>query len=190
MFDSLLIRDFIPPDALERITGSVHSAAGVAAEVYGSAPSGAVDARVRSARKLAVPDGTRDEAAALLEGVRETLARHFGVALTSFEIPQFLRYEPGDFFVPHQDGNTPMIHDDSMHRRVSVVVFLNSPSPEPREGAYGGGELTLHGRYPDYDVRHVVPASAGALVAFRSETTHEVTPVAHGERYTIVSWYR
>ena len=30
----------------------------------------------------------------------------------------------------------------------------------------------------------------GTLVAFRSETTHEVTPVTHGERYSIVSWFR
>ena len=30
----------------------------------------------------------------------------------------------------------------------------------------------------------------GTLVAFRSETTHEVTPVTHGERFSIASWYR
>jgi predicted 2-oxoglutarate/Fe(II)-dependent dioxygenase YbiX len=30
----------------------------------------------------------------------------------------------------------------------------------------------------------------GTLVAFPSETTHEVTPITHGERLSIVSWYR
>jgi predicted 2-oxoglutarate/Fe(II)-dependent dioxygenase YbiX len=30
----------------------------------------------------------------------------------------------------------------------------------------------------------------GMLIAFRAETTHEITPVTHGERYSIVSWYR
>ena len=35
----------------------------------------------------------------------------------------------------------------------------------------------------------VLPAP-GTLVAFRAETTHEVTPVTRGERYAIVSWYR
>ena len=29
----------------------------------------------------------------------------------------------------------------------------------------------------------------GTLVCFRAETTHEVLPVTHGERFTIVSWY-
>jgi predicted 2-oxoglutarate/Fe(II)-dependent dioxygenase YbiX len=35
-----------------------------------------------------------------------------------------------------------------------------------------------------------MPALPGSLVAFRSETTHEVIPVTHGERFTVVSWYR
>jgi SM-20-related protein len=35
-----------------------------------------------------------------------------------------------------------------------------------------------------------VSGKPGILVAFRSETTHEVTPVTHGERLSIVSWYR
>ncbi|MER9409217.1 2OG-Fe(II) oxygenase [Mesorhizobium sp. M0589] len=35
-----------------------------------------------------------------------------------------------------------------------------------------------------------MPALPGSLVAFRSETTHEVTPVTCNERFTIVSWYR
>jgi predicted 2-oxoglutarate/Fe(II)-dependent dioxygenase YbiX len=29
----------------------------------------------------------------------------------------------------------------------------------------------------------------GTLVAFRPETTHEVTPVTHGERLSIACWY-
>ena len=29
----------------------------------------------------------------------------------------------------------------------------------------------------------------GVLVAFRSELLHEVVPVTHGQRYTLVTWY-
>jgi SM-20-related protein len=36
----------------------------------------------------------------------------------------------------------------------------------------------------------VMPNAPGTLVAYRAETTHEVTPVTHGERFTIVSWFR
>jgi predicted 2-oxoglutarate/Fe(II)-dependent dioxygenase YbiX len=64
------------------------------------------------------------------------------------------------------------------------VLFLNDRS------TYGGGELTFHGEYPNWTERHVAPASAGTLVAFRSEMTHEVTPLTYGDRYTAVTWYR
>ncbi len=71
----------------------------------------------------------------------------------------------------HQDGNTPLILDKARFRRVSIVIYVNAD--------YSGGSLLLHEPYP----------TPGAMVAFRPETTHEVTPVESGERYTIVSWY-
>lgn len=67
---------------------------------------------------------------------------------------------------------------------MSVVVFLSE------ESAYSGGSLVLHGPYPDFEKRHPVPAAPGSLIAFPSETTHEVTPMTGGQRYTIVSWFR
>jgi SM-20-related protein len=33
-------------------------------------------------------------------------------------------------------------------------------------------------------------AAPGTLVAFPSETTHEVLPITDGERLSVVSWYR
>ena len=95
-----------------------------------------------------------------------------------------LLQETVHYFVAHQDGNTPLLHDDTRFRRISVVLFLSEPE------SYGGGALLFHGRYPDFDTRHEVAAAPGTLVAFRSETTHEVTPVTRGERFTIVSWWR
>jgi SM-20-related protein len=121
---------------------------------------------------------------------KQELERHFGVPLGQCEEPQFLRYETGDFFVPHQDGNTPLIHDQSRFRKISVVLFLNAQSEEPSPGAYGGGSLVLHGHYSGPSLCVPVVPAPGTLVAFRAETTHEVTPVTHGERFTIVSWYR
>ena len=112
------------------------------------------------------------------------------MTLKECEEPQFLRYEPGDFFVAHQDGNTPLIHDDSRFRKVSVVLFLSRASDEPSPETYGGGELVMHGPYSGPILREKVNAVPGTLVAFRAETTHEVTPVTHGERFTVVSWFR
>ena len=182
MPDHLRIDAFLPPDETRVLLDELRELGGRAAEVYGKGEGGGIDARVRSARRLDVPPAIRDRVFARLVALRERLGRHFGVALSGVEEPQFLRYRPGDFFVAHQDGNTGLIYDDSRHRRVSVVVFLNTE--------YGGGALALHGAYPNYDERTTLAPAPGTLVAFRSETTHEVLPVTSGERYTIVSWYR
>lgn len=73
-------------------------------------------------------------------------------------------------------------------RRVSVSIFLNSCSEQPGPDSYGGGALV----FSDWrkGVSRRIAGEAGTLFAFRSELTHEVVSVTHGERYSIVSWYR
>ena len=70
-------------------------------------------------------------------------------------------------------------------------MFLNRQSADPERGSYCGGSLVFSGRLFDF-AREEIPqsAEAGTLVAFRAETTHEVTPVTSGERLSIVSWYK
>lgn len=182
MFDLLRLDDFFDAATCETIVAELRAANAEAATVYGTNAGAAVQPRVRSVRRVDVsPELHELVSRRFLEHMPE-IARRFDVPLDSCEPPQFLRYEPGDFFVAHQDGNTPLLRDDSQLRRISIVVFLNT--------GYDGGVLTLHGSYPDYNVRQPVVVDPGTLVAFRSETTHEVTPVTHGQRYTIVSWYR
>ncbi|HEX8772340.1 MAG TPA: 2OG-Fe(II) oxygenase [Pyrinomonadaceae bacterium] len=189
--DLLVISDFFDAATREEILAEMRQAGGGPATVYGrEADKGAVEASVRRVARLAIAEETRERVRRKLLDHMRALAEHFAVGLSECEEPQFLRYRTGDFFVAHQDGNTPLIFDDSRARRISVVIFLSPSSVEPVPGTYGGGALVLHGRYPDIELRLPVTAEPGALVAFRAETTHEVTPLLHGERYTIVSWYR
>lgn len=121
------------------------------------------------------------------------IAEHFRVELNECEEPQFLRYKEGDFFVAHQDGNTGLLRLDTEQRLVSTVIFLSleTDAPQPEANVHCGGSLiftNLRARPEDAKFRMV--ADPGTLIAFRSETTHEVTPVTHGERHSIVSWYR
>jgi predicted 2-oxoglutarate/Fe(II)-dependent dioxygenase YbiX len=179
----LILENWLDDATRTSILRQLEEASAAAAPVYGNAHAkGAVEPRVRSTRMLAVDDELRTFMHGRLEEVQPRLEDHFAVTLQRCEDPQFLRYDPGDFFVAHQDGNTSLIHDDSRHRRISVIVLLNSE--------YGGGSLVFHGSYPDWEARYTVPPVPGALIAFPSETTHEVTPVTHGVRYSIVSWYR
>ena len=177
----------------ERIVAEMSIAAGRASVVYGSTESGTVDESSRRSLRLTPLAETAELVVNKLRECMDRIARHFGVELGECEEPQFLRYKTGDFFVAHQDGNTGLLRLDTERRRVSTVILLGreSDSPETGPNVYCGGSLlfTNLGAPPELAKFRMV-ADPGTLIAFRSETTHEVTPVTHGERLSIVSWYR
>jgi SM-20-related protein len=186
MIDRLEIADFVGPEACTALRGELGASGGGAAALLG----GGVQPLVRKATRIAAPAATGERLKALFQGCMPRLERHFGVALERCEEPQFLRYQAGDFFVAHQDGNTPLIRDESRFRKVSAILFLSRQAEAPAPETYGGGSLVLHGPYSGPDIRVAVAPAPGTLVAFRAETTHEVVPVTHGERLTIVTWFR
>jgi SM-20-related protein len=190
MADLLVIPDFLDAAAREALVAELERAGGNPATVTGAAAEGAVDPHVRKATRIDVAPETRERVRRHLLDRKGAVEAHFGVPLADCEPPQFLRYTTGDFFVAHQDGNTPLVHDDTRFRRVSAVIFLSPQAEAPAPGTYGGGALVFHGRYDEPPRRDPAPAEPGTLVAFRAETTHEVLPVTHGERYTVVAWYR
>lgn len=181
MIDLLEIEDALDRAAVERVREAMRSAAGDAATVSGLDAGRAISG-ARRASVLDVPEATRMEVVALLDRLRPKLADHFGRPLDAIEEPQYLRYGPGDYFVAHQDGNTPLLHDDTRFRKVSVVLFVND--------GYSGGELMLHDGYGPSEASVAVMPRPGTLAAYPAETTHEVLPVTAGERLTVVCWYR
>jgi predicted 2-oxoglutarate/Fe(II)-dependent dioxygenase YbiX len=118
----------------------------------------------------------------------DQVAKHFDVVVSEYEDPQFLRYQKGDFFVAHQDGNTGLLRLETERRLMSMVIFLSREAESPEVGVYCGGSLVFTNLRDSTKFR--LRTEPGTLIAFRSETTHEVTPVTYGERYSIVSWYR
>lgn len=161
---------------------------GSAASTYGKGEA-TVDERVRRTCRHSPSAETVRYVICRLEEHRPIMERHFAVELGDCEEPQFLCYRVGDFFVAHQDGNTGLINLESDRMRlVSVSIFLNQQSAKQQNDSYRGGSLV----FSDWrtGARREAVGDAGMLVAFRSEITHEVTPVTQGERYAIVSWYR
>ena len=160
----------------------MRSAASTSALTYGRG-SPAVEERVRRVSSVTVSEQSRVLVTSKLSEYLPALSRHFQVHLAACEEPQFLCYRVGDFFVAHQDGNTGLINLESDRlRRVSVTVFLNDSEH------YEGGALVFSNYRTGKRVEFA--GKAGTLLAFRSETTHEVTPVKSGERYSIVTWFR
>lgn len=187
-FDLYTVRRFFDADACGQLIEEMRGAHVSPATVYGRGEGGAVDERMRKVARLTLSTQTVERVRRrLLEYGRE-VGEHFGVSLNACEEPQFLRYRVGDFFVAHQDGNTGLLLSArEQSRKVSVVIVLNPQTDAPETDAYGGGSLVFSDWRAGKELR--LSGEAGTLVAFRSETTHEVLTVTHGERYSIVSWY-
>jgi SM-20-related protein len=190
MIDTLTLPQFLPDAEVRALRQELRACSGESAPVYGRTQGGSVDLRTRATTRLAVAEATRARLIAAFERGRPALEAHFDLALSHCEPPQFLRYETGGFFVAHQDGNTPLLHDDTRFRRISIVLFLSPAATQAGAEGYGGGELVLHGPMRGPPLRQVYAPAPGTLLAFRAETTHEVTPLTFGERYTVVSWWR
>jgi predicted 2-oxoglutarate/Fe(II)-dependent dioxygenase YbiX len=191
-FDPLVVENFFDARACAELPEELRAAAGAAATVYGGrVASGAVEERIRRAERLSPSRETAEFVRRRLLGHRAELAAHFRIELSDCEESQFLRYRVGDFFVAHQDGNTGLLRlERGQARRVSIVIPLSRQRDAPAPGVYCGGSLVFSGRLVGPRGVELPPLrEPGALVAFRSETTHEVTPVTHGERYSIVGWF-
>lgn len=188
-----MIEDFFEPDVYAKIIAELNNAPGSSSVVYGRSESGTVDETSRRSLRLTPPTETVKLVVEKLHSCMDRIANHFSVDLSEIEEPQFLRYRKGDYFVAHQDGNTGMLRLDTERRRVSTVILLGreSDSPEPGANVYCGGSLVFtNQKAPPELAKFRMLVDPGTLLAFRSETTHEVTPVTYGERLSIVSWYR
>ncbi|MCG6873317.1 MAG: 2OG-Fe(II) oxygenase [Gammaproteobacteria bacterium] len=145
-----------------------------------------VDRSFRSTDRIRLPEPFDGQIRAHLADLLAPLSDHFGVALQRFDEPQYLVYGPGDFFKAHRDNTSKTLR----HRKVSVVIYLSGVAGED-PAPFSGGELVLYGLLdrPGWELRGMhVPPRRGALVAFPSDTRHQVLPVTAGRRCTIVSW--
>jgi len=178
-FNLFLLRNFLDPDSCASLRAELASAPTTKAPVYIEGTEGTVHETIRKTTSLHPADQTLRRIHERLSRQKSALENHFGTSLTDCERPQFLRYEKGDFFVRHQDGNTHQLDFDHLRvRRISIVVFLND--------SFSGGRLNFY----DPTTEFALAGETGLLVAFKADTFHEVLPVTGGERFTIVSWFR
>src|SRR5262245_25348758 len=128
-YDLLVERQFLSEAVCRNIINESGRSESKPATVYGRTDFGSVDQRVRKTSRLNVSDETIQLVNQRLVEYRSTVEQHFEVSLRDCEEPQFLRYNVGDFFVAHQDGNTGLLQlATDAERRISIVIFLNSQS--------------------------------------------------------------
>jgi len=186
-FNLFLLPNFLDAETCAQIRTELAEAPTTQAPVYIQGSEGLVHDTVRKTTSVHPSSETFDDVHVRMLQQKSALEQHFRETLHDCERPQFLRYEKGDFFVRHQDGNTRQLDFDHLRvRRISIVVFLNDFSAEPREGCFSGGTLNFY----DQTMTFSLEGETGLLVAFTAETFHEVLPVTSGERFTIISWFR
>jgi SM-20-related protein len=184
---------FLDRGACESLKARMRAGKRERALVYEGGTDYVLDESRRSTFKVEVPSADASVVKEKLLARCEDFSRRFGVEVADCQEPTFLVYKPGDFFEPHRDytenRNAP---DHVRRRRVSAVVFLGDESAGGAGGEYEGGSLAFYGLLKDPRCRHVgipIRGKAGALVAFRSDVLHQVSPVTKGGRFTIVSWF-
>lgn len=186
----LVLPEFLGAEECDRLRGEIDSAKGVPCGVssYGTVT---VNEEIRRTMSARVSATTLAMIQARLQELKPQVESRYNLRLGPCETPQFLVYREGDYFSLHEDSaNDPHWPLRIRARRISVVLFLNSQSPDPGPDVYGGGFLCffdlLGGLLEKYAK---VGGQRGQLVAFPSWLPHMVTKVRHGTRYSIVSWF-
>jgi SM-20-related protein len=188
-FHLFLLRNFLEVAACAELRAELAAAPTTQAPVYIEGSDSVIHETIRKTTSLHPADETFTRIHQRLLQQQPALEQHFHLALNDCERPQFLRYQNGDFFVRHQDGNTHQLDFDHLRiRRISIVVFLNDHSLEPKPECFRGGTLNFYD--PQNQNSFALHGETGLLVAFTAETFHEVLPVTSGARFTIISWFR
>lgn len=107
---------------------------------------------------------------ARMEGTVKPLTnRLWGTRLSRHTSAHFVRYSPGDFYLPHTD-TTP----EQEYRYFTVLCYLNDD--------FRGGQTS----FPQLD--HAVKPRAGKAIVFPSSYLHAAEPLTAGEKYVVVTW--
>lgn len=193
----LIQKDFLDPEVCSSLLAGMRSADTKPVMVMSksdqtlAAPR--IDALQRITQQMTPPTFADCLIRKQLSALQPALEQHFDLTFSGYQDPLFYRYNPGGFFAAHQDcTDTPDAPAYLRDRRVSIVIFLNSPVQEPPErieGTYCGGALNFYGLMNDPRYGFPLISEPGMLVAFRSHISHEVQRVTAGERYSIVSWF-
>jgi predicted 2-oxoglutarate/Fe(II)-dependent dioxygenase YbiX len=185
-----VIERFFQPELCAQLRTELRTSAGSPGTVAQHGRS-YVDETVRKATGRLASTPTTAAVGPSIAAIRADLERHFGLQLADNEPPYFASYRTGDYFRPHADTGTTADGPEQIRaRKVTVVVFLNEESELPGPDSYGGGALTFYGLFDDPAWKPMglpLKGETGLLVGFRADLIHEVAPVTHGERWTVVS---
>ena len=172
---ALRIRGALDGDSCRAVRAAMDGGETETAEVL-SGDTAIVDAARRAAHVTA-DDETLARVSSCLDAQRDTVAAFFDVPVVAREGAGLVRYGAGGFYRPHRDRADTPSWPAASRRCVTLILFLNAD--------FEGGLLRL---LPDDDDDVEIVPEEGMLVAFPSETGHEVTTITRGTRDVVVDW--
>ncbi|MFL6375548.1 MAG: 2OG-Fe(II) oxygenase [Pyrinomonadaceae bacterium] len=185
--------DFLPPSLCEYVCREIDAGAIGDGDVWSQGYGLNVREEVKRRKEVSYSADTKPELHRLLFEVSHELSERFQVELRQIQPLKFTRYDPGDFYKPHRDiVDDPDAPELIRSRKLAVTLFLNQQGDEPSEGDYCGGSLTFYGLVEDpawVGIGIPLDSESGMMVAFRPDIVHEVTPITHGRRYAITTWF-
>jgi PKHD-type hydroxylase len=108
--------------------------------------------------------------------IQKTNRNHFGFGdIQITEMAQVAEYSKGGFYEWHTDTSLDMDKEPPV-RKLSMTLLLNDPSE------FEGGNLEIANRT-------LTPMKQGHAAIYASFLQHQVTPVTHGTRRSLVMWF-
>ena len=99
-------------------------------------------------------------------------------SITGINQIDLLHYKSGGHYDFHKDiGEGNSQHE----RKVSCIAQLSDPDD------YEGGDFVLAGEDISIDEK-AVRRRQGTLILFDSRSSHQITPITKGERYSLIAW--
>jgi SM-20-related protein len=183
--------DFFSPEEVALIGAEVDRAEKTTAGLEKAGEQVVIE-EIRKTTNAEVSEATKKMVEERMRALQPELEACFDVSLSHYQYARFVVYRVGDFYRMHRDAvdaDDELSSQMAKERKLTVVAYLDEQSETPGQGAFGGGELNLYGLMdvPGSDAFGLpVRARPGLLVAFDSRTLHEVKPITHGTRRTIV----
>ena len=157
-----------------------------AADDTGTAAQQIANSDIRSS-KVGFIEPTTDSAwlyKLISAGIAHHNQTYYDYAIEGIETIQFSEYPTGaGYYKPHLDwGAGTIFGRNDICRKLSFTIQLSKPD------SYEGGDLVLHSGRPLEPEQREQMREFGCLTVFPSWLLHEVTPVTHGTRRSLVGW--
>lgn len=181
---AIVVHNVFSPEECDALIARAEAAGFTVAEINAGGGRQVLATNIRNSARCIIDDA--EVAAQIFERVRPFLPetwQFYGEEWRIEEVNErlrFLRYDPGEFFAPHMDGNYLRPDDHPKGGDLSMItlqLYLN-------EGFEGGSTRFFGGMEKGKSEYDVIPKT-GSVLLFEHRLSHSGEEVVRGRKYAI-----